>query len=447
MYTLKGFMLMQPLANNEPNQLSPLGELANISKTFTKDIGHYSSAAYPNVDLMSYISRQVDVEGDDVNIKISNDHKDVVLEIGGWLYAETIAGRITGDASAFMSKFITAFSRKVNTATSGDMVNSGGSNWLPEWLSFTVIGGEDNNIKLWFSDAAFYAQFDEYEIVVVPQVDDIDSLFQQAVHVKALLDLNDPTTIQDRITAARNGYPETITRTIQFEWVNPVEPDITLSTPWSVVIYGPAGDNPDSIKAAIADYILSNSARPREDWINFLPDVFRSTEYLIVPTWDHSSIPNETLSTGLNSPFINASSFNRHVAYVRDELAFYPPQHIDDYIEYSVANYKSIGFFVIGSEENKDASYSLFERFSDYIVIPSNSSDYSRISPETRGFIFELGRLLNAADIATEFSDIPIGMSKLIRNNRLFITKSYQDVLYVVQARSSYVRPTEVELT
>jgi hypothetical protein len=443
MYTLKGFMLMQPLVNNDTNQISPLGEMSNITKTFSKDIGQYSVPTYPNLDLLTYVSRQVDLETDVVTqIKLNNDRRDIILTLGDWLYTECITGNFSTDRISFSQGFLAEFSSIVKDFDSGEMINSGGNNWLPEWISFSTLNQTDDSIKIWFSNDSFISQYDEYEILVVPPVDDIDALFSSAASVKALIDQYSLSARQDRINLARNPYPDTQTRVVEYNWnITSGSGIITLSLPWSVVIYGPAGDNVDSIKAAIIEYTLSNSQYGQEVWEEYIPDLFKSTEYLIVPMWENYSIPNETLRTGLNSPILNANKFQAHIGYIANEINFYPTDHIYSNVEYTVANYKSMGFFIIGSNSNRDGIFSFKERFSDYIVISSLSPDFSRISPVTQGLIFTIGRLLNVADIVTEFSDIPLGLSKLIRNDKLYLTATYNDVLYVVLTRSSYNVP------
>lgn len=434
---------MQPLVNNDPNQISPLGEMSNITKTFSKDIGQYSVPTYPNLDLLTYVSRHVDLETDVVTqIKLNNDRRDIILTLGDWLYTECITGNFSADGSSFSQGFLAEFSSIIKNFDSGDMVNSGGNNWLPEWISFSTLNQTDDSIKIWFSNDSFISQYDEYEIVVVPPVDDIDTLFSSAASVKALIDQYSLSARQDRINLARNPHPDTQTRVIEYDWnITSGSGTITLSLPWSVVIYGPAGDNVDSIKAAIINYILANSQYGQEVWEDYIPDLFRSTEYLIVPMWENYSIPNETLRTGLNSPTLNADEFQAHIGYMANEINFYPAEHVYNNTEYTVANYKSMGFFIVGSNSNRDGIFRFKERFNDYIVISSLSPDFSRISPVTQGLIFTLGRLLNAADIATEFSDIPLGLSKLIRSGKLYLTATYNDVLYVVLTRSSYDVP------
>lgn len=439
MYTLKGFVLMQPLANNDPSQVSLLGELSNYSKTFSKDITHYSDSTYPSIDLMVYLSRSV-VDDVGTSIVVPNDHKNKVLEITNWMYSQALSSTFTSDSSTFTSAFLTQFSADVDDFESGEMVTSGSNIYLPEWIGFSIRGLADNKIKLWFSDAAFQQQYDEYEIVVVPPISDIDQLFQTPTAVKALLDQVTYTERQERITAAKNKYPDTKTRVETYPWTNPQNLDITLNLPWSVIIYGPAGDNADAIKNAIGQFIRDTSSTPVETWTDFIPDLFKSTEYLIYPAWEEFSIPNQRLVTGLNTPTMSIVDINKHMTYI-NSLENYPEAHINENTEYSVANYKSLGFFIVGSPENRDGVFKFKARWSDYFVTPTNGPDFGRMGPATQDFVIVLGRLLATADIATEFSDIPLDMSKIKRGDKLYITKTYNDVLYAVMTRSSYERP------
>lgn len=429
---------MQPLADNEPGVTSALGELSNYSKTFSKEIGHYSDSEFPNVDLMSYVSRSI-VNDVSTNIKVPSDQQRQLMVICNWMYSQCVSGLFDNNVGSFTSAILTEFSAEIDSFECGDMVQADTNLWLPEWISYTLrTHSDDNVVKVWFSDASFRLQYDEYELVVVPPIDTIDDLFQEPAIVKVLLDQYSFSERLERIETAKESNPETKVRNVEYDWTNPSKPEIQLGTNWSIIIYGPAGDNIDAIKVAISNWILENSAHVKEDWIDWIPDVFKSTEYIIIPVWDNFSIPNETLVTGLYSPTIGLGDLNRLITTAKSEVLDYPDAHVDSYIEYTVANHRSIGFLAVGSPENRDSIYTFKERWEDYFVVPTSMPDFGRMSPDTQNFIILLGRLLSVADRATEFSEIPSDMTKLVRGDVLYITKSFNDVQYVVMTRASF---------
>jgi len=435
MYILKGFMVIQPLADNTPGAISPIGELSTYSKTFSKDVGHYSNAAQPSVDFMAFNSRT----DDGLQVEVTPGYQDTILELGEWLYANSVAGIFTDSEGDLTTAVLAEFSGRLTGLDVGEMIQDPISSvWMPQSLQFTVVGGSvdpENRVRIWLSDSAFRSQYDEYEIDVVPPLVNLDDFFKTAVEVKALLDSVNDSERMTRIQEAKGNLPETILRTDMYEWSNPIQPDFELSTPWTLIIYGPAGNNIDNIKAVLSQYILDNSAYTREDWEDYIPDLFKSTEFIITPLWANFSIPNQTLVTGLYSPTI------RHkivLDIARTTATRYDNAHVDDVVVTSVANWRSMGFLAVGGPENRDGISVLSDRFQDYISISTNSVEFGRMSPSTQTWSVLLSNMLRVAYDMTEFSDLPLGMTRLIRDGVLYLVASHEEFQYLVVSRLAY---------
>jgi hypothetical protein len=432
---MKGFMVIQPLADNTPGAIAQLGELSTYAKTFSKDIGHYSRSAEPDVDLMVFHS-QID---DGVQTEIRVAYRDPILELGQWLYTNAIGGFFNGSESEFSSLLLAEFSDRLTDLNVGQMVQEGDTTtWLPQYLDFKVVApgvDAENFIRLWLSDQAFRAQYDEYTIEVVPPIDALDDFFKTAVEVKALLDQYNDTERMQRIQAVIGDKPPTHQRVELYTWANPIQPDYELTTPWTLVIYGPAGNNIDNIKATLSSYILANSARDRAAWEEFIPDLFKATEFIITPLWANFSIPNETLVKGLYSPTIRHKTV---LAIARLTATRYPSAHVDDVVETSVANWRSMGFLAVGGPDNRDAINTLSQKFPDYIAIPTDSGEFGRMSPDTQNWTVLLSNMMRVADDMTEYSDLPIGMSRLERDGVLYLVASHAEFQYLVVSRLAY---------
>jgi hypothetical protein len=435
MYSLKGFMLVQPFSNNVPGQLSPIGEISNYSKTFSRDVGHYSMTEYPAVDFLAFSSVNV-TETTKTPTVADNDQISKLLEIGQWMFSQSAGGLFDANAGGVVTALLSEFSSDIEELQVGQMVQGPGNSWLPSWISYSFRhSAEENRIRVWFADDAFRRQYDEYHITIVPPIEDIDLLLGMPVVVKAHLDAVSPTERQRRIETAKDSHPDTLTRIESFPWNNPIDPNITLNPLWGIVIYGPAGNNIDNIRLALSTFILANSNRPRSDWESFIPDLFVSTEFIIVPMWDNYSIPNQTHVTGLYSPTVKTKELVDKLSLVAPD---YPVPHIQDNIATSVTTYKSISFMSVGSPNNRDGITDFKGRFPDYTIIPSTSVEYSRMSPATQNFILLLNRMIQTAENMSEFSDIPVDMSRLIRDGVLFVTASFDDIQYLILSRKSY---------
>lgn len=437
MYILKGFMVIQSLSDNAPGATSPLGELSTYSKTFSKDIGHYSRAAQADVDLMAFFS-QDDVLGD-VAVPVAT--YDPILSMGQWLYDNAVNGLFSASKADFLSAVLNEYAASLESVEAGDMVPLSladtNTTWLPQWIKFQLRGtGSANSIKIWFSDEAFRRQYDEFEIQVVPPVDTLDDLFGTAVEVKALLDSINDSERQLRLEEAKEGHPTTRVRVDMFDWTNPLQPDITLSTSWGILIYGPFGDNVDNIRNRLVEYILANSARLRTEWEDYLPDLFKVTEFILTPLWTNFSIPNETLMAGLYSPTIQLADLTM---IAKTTATRYADPHVDAVVSTSVSIYRSLAFLAVGGPDNRDGIMTYQARFPDYIVIPSTSSEFGRMSPSTQNWVMRLSQMLKVAEEMTEFSDLPLNMTRLIRDNIMYVVSTFEEVQYLIVSKQSYV--------
>lgn len=430
-YVLKGFVVMSSMADNAVGEVSVLGELSSRAYSYAREKGHYKVEDYSAVELVSFKSHSVE-EG---MVPVPFDVADNTLELTQWIYDQSIAGTIPQVEDELIQNLYSQFADSgLSNIRIGEFVSEG-QYVMPSWVAWK-INRNDNmgtaSVKVWLADDAFRRQYDEYEIIVVPATTPIDNFFADYNTVNGLVsDFNMPA-LTLAVEAAAGIYPYTLLRTILFDWITPNNESLTIPTPWSVIIYGIAGNNIDVIKTKLREWILANSTRTREDWIAIFPDIFRSTEFIITPLWSQYSIPNKTLQSGLYSPVIQPA-----VALELAEVTAhgYPPAHVAAVLSASVFMYKSLGFLSVGGPENRDEIYTFYEKFVDYIAVPTDSADFNRMDPITQGWIMMITEMLLIAEEMTEFSDIPVGMTRMKRGNVLYVVSSYQDVQYLVVAK------------
>ena len=442
MRVIKGFMVMQPLSDNTPQAVAPLGELSTYAKTFTRDLTHYASTNQSSIDWMVFLS-----EVDGVTETVPVGYQDTILPIAQWLYDRGVAEAFTRDEAALVSDLLNQFSSDVTQVEAGAMIEGDSDGlYLPEWVSFTLRNTQENNqIKFWLSDDAFRRQYDEFEILVVPPLEPVDDLLRQTVQVKADLDAISPTDQMERIQATRGDDPPTRIRVETFEWSHPNDEQTVLFTDWTVILYGPAGDTIDSIRKALIDHVLSNSQTVRQQWERFIPELFLRREFTLIPLWDNFSIPNATLAKGLHSPTVRHQGTLDKARTLTPE---YPDEHVSEVLCTSVASYRSMSFLAIGGPDNSDLdTEDVFnEQFKDYIVLPTTSSEFARMSKSTQDFIVKLTDMLQVAESMDAFSDIPLTMSRVERKGLLFLVITHNDIQYLVLSRRSYFFGLNLEL-
>ena len=430
-YVLKGFIEMPTMADNAVGEISVLGELSPKSTSYARERGQYTIENFKDVSLTSFKS----VSKADGMIPVPYDVNYAALNLAQWIYDQSIDGTLPLETSTLVQNIYSQFADSGFTDIRVGEIVSEGQYKMPSWIAYSMIfndGTEKATVKIWLADDAFRRQYDEYELVVVPAIENIDDFFADYNTVKGLVDDFNMPALTLAVEEAANGFPYTLLRTIMFDWVHETDEDLTIPVPWSVIIYGAAGNNIDVIKAKLREWILDNSERTREDWVALFPDIFRSTEHIIAPLWDNYSIPNRTLVAGLYSPVAEPGTV---LSVIKACSPGYDAAHVEANAQTSVFMYKSLSFVTVGGPENRDEIYKFYGRFTDYIAVPTDSPDFNRMSPETQQWIMLITNMLRVAEEMTEYSDIPVGMTRLKRGNVLYVVASYADIQYLVVSK------------
>lgn len=430
MYALKGFLVIQSLADNNPGVIAPIGELSTYAKTYTQDMGFYTRVSPPDLDLYTFSSKE-----NDSTVLVPDSVVETALMVGQSIYDYARANGFTDDPAHTSTIVLGLHDQDIQDLYVGTMVEISSGLWMPEWIEYSDLSVPGSEIKLWLSDGAFRSQYDEYNIIVIPPVDNIDDLIGVASQVQHALNQINDSQRMFRIQQAKNYNPETISVTEMFRWRHPLEPENTISTAWTCVIYGQAGNNIDSIRNALKQYILDNSQIDAETWETYFPEIFNITEFTIVPLWGNMAIPNETVQAGVFSPTIAYSDI---LSIADTATPSYPVEHIEQVLSISGSSYRSLPFITMGGPDNLDGILRLTDTFDDYIVVPSTSPDFGRMSPNTQSFVNMLTQMLIMANEMTDFNQLPLGMSRLYRDNAMYLVSSFGGIQYIVLSKQSY---------
>lgn len=429
MYTLKGFASHALFANNAPGIVNAVGELSTVSRTYSREIGLYTDAAgSPNVTLWSFLSST-----DGTAQVVDADLAKRVLAICSWFYNQTInnAGQLYADV--LLEGALTQFAATANTFASGAMVTDG-TRWLPEWVSWTDVANPGSYIRIWFADANFQNEYDEFAFVIVPPITPLDDFFKAASNVQAEVSAVTKPQLFLNIQAAKANNPETDIIVMSYDWHDPAGTGTLISTDWTLILYGMAGDNVDSISDALEAYILANSSHTRDEWVTVFPDIFKRTEFVLIPGWNKMAIPDRaTGQAGIYSPITNLTS----ALALLPQFASYPSAHINAHGTVMGHPYKSLAIAMIGSDQNRNNMFELTDVFPDLISVSSTSTDFARMSQTTQTFLLALATMLLVAESMTQYSSIPLGYTKLVRNGILYLVYNYQTIDYLVAAKSN----------
>ncbi len=426
---LKGFSQHSSFVSNRKGIVNPVGELSAYSLTFSRDSGYYTTAAYPNVGLTTFTTKEDGVYKEPNSVLI-----DRVNDISNWLYQNTLhtSGELFSDQISMQ-----LYDYQPNLIVDlqvGEMVTDG-QFWMPAWVSWNDIETE-TYVRIWYADDAFRRQFDDYEIIICPPYANLNDFFQPGSVVESQINAITAPILFQMVDAARNKLPETILRSEPFEYKDPINVTRTVIVQWGILIYGPAGNNIDSIKLAIIEYIAAHSDAPQSDWKKIFPDIYARTEFTIVPDWWTYAIPERTTQAGIYSPLLS-------LARAAELMATYAPTytelHRSQYTTTIDFPYKSAAMIMCSCNENRDQKFLLTDYFPDYISVASTSPDFNRMSGITRGFSELIATMLIGAETMDEYNIIPNGMTRLKRDGKLYLVATYRSVNYLMVAKSNDV--------
>lgn len=454
-YSLKGFVGYGALASNDPNVVSPLGELSVYSETYAKDrllFGDTTNTVPETSIKISIFSALRADTGIQVGVPVK--FAETLNEVSRWAYTQAINGQFNSDPDEFRQQLLAEFDGLIYDVTVGPMVQQS-TIWLPSFVTFYIdkdqytgytwpAGSEiydKPRLKLWFSDAAFSSQYDEFKLEFIAPVDNLDDLFLTSDQVLARVKSRTTTQLMQKVQTLADRKPYTILKTIPFAYHDPLDEDYTFPTDWTFLIYGAAGDNIDAIKEELSQWILDNSTHTRDEWVTIFPDIFTSTEFIITPLFNQHAVPNLTLDAGVYSPSVNVARALT-IAHGTCTGTSYNNVHIDKNLCVVGCMYKSIALLICGGPENRDGNARFDREYPDYMAVVTSSPDFNRMSPETQAWINKIYEMLKVAEEMTEFSDMPLGMTRLKRRHPnstqvMYVVATIQDVQYLMVSKQS----------
>lgn len=435
MYSLKAFMIYAPLADNAVDVIAPLGELSTHVRTFSKEKGQYTSTDYKDSKLISFVSQNIATNGTKTLVKVPAAHSNAALNLGQWIYAKAIASEIRDDRDALTVALNTAFGGLLNDITFGEIVTDG-VRWMPEWITYSLAGQPENRVRIWFADDSMRRQYDEYELAFVAPIDNLDDFFRDPAEVKVLVDAYKLDTALAKAETVKNRKPETYIINRVYKYIAQKAPFINLDTNWMVIIWGPAGNNPDIIKQELAKWILANSQHTEEEWMDIFPDIFTSTEFIVTPFWDNIAIEQKAISSGVYSPTMLLTDIRtKSLKTIKGKN--YTTAHIDQNLVQTAFQYASVCASVCGGPYNRGGVKRLDDQWPDYINVAYDSLDAGRMKLATQNWLNFMIQLLIQAEKATLFNDLPQGMARVTRDGIVYIASTHEDILYLVVTKYS----------
>lgn len=424
----KAFATHDSLIKNRPGILNPLGELSQYALTYSREKGVYTDPnAYPSITLTAFTSA---VDGE--RVEADPVLRANVFQIVGWLYAKAINVADRLETFDLLNALLENYSN-IAINFNGGAIATDGTFYLPEWVSWT---DKDSGtaVKIWFAESSFTRKYEDYSISVVQPFTTMDWFFLPGSEVNNRLNAITQTQVFSKIAETRGKEPETHLLPVTYQYFDPNKPERILDVTWFVLVYGEAGNNVDAIKDAIASTILANSTHTKEEWGAIIPDIFKRTEFTVIPDWANMAIPERINTVGVYSP---VASLTRSLSLMKTFASDYPVPHMQSFGQVISHPYQSLQLTVIGSPDNKNNKYQVTEYFPDYISVSTSSTDFNRMNEVTRAWAEMLHQLILTAESMTPYSDLESGQTRLVRNGLLYVVQSYNNVHYLVLSKQS----------
>lgn len=438
MEIFKGFAHRGQLVNNSLHEVNKVGEISSDAISFRREKKHFSSGNFVNLTLIGFTQTKNNEE-----YVLPAATQTTILRACDYVYTQSSLGAITADRESFQHAFIQQFGTTLDLIGSGQHVAYGNNLFCPEYIVIAPLNKSTTvQWKIWFSDESFRNQYDDYEILVSTPIVELDSFFDTAEAVTGLVIPADMQGINDRADQAKGAYPYTALRTWNFDWHDPSNSKVRIPTFWVTIHYGEAGNNSDSAKEALRDHILANSKRSREDWAKIFPDIFTSTEFIIIPAFMNVAVPNKARENGVYSPVITPDEIDKLATRLPKGVG-YTAAHNRATAQATTLIYRSIAIVVVGGPENRDGINTLRKRYPDYITVPTTHVDFGYMKEETRNFVLTLVNLVRLADELTPSTTVPKGYNRIVRDGVTYVATSFANFLYLVPSKESVLKEIE----
>lgn len=435
MLEYKAFVTKTNFADNESNATAPVGELSKIARSFSRDIKVFPNPSVPEIILNMFSAH--DTSNPDAYVPPSEDDLTEMQSVAEWVITRGDLKLAPSDLPSYIDSITGHFVNMDGQFSVGNLVQLDGG-WFASSVSYESAG---RNWRLWFGDAEFRAQYDEYYIETVFPVDNIDELHREYAHVQALLEQSTSTTMLSKIMQIEKEAPSTINKGQDYTWTDQSDASIRLPISFAVVIYGNAGNNIDVIREAIVQDILSKSIYDRSAWAKVLPELFSPNEMVFVPYWNSPLESYDPLEDDIYQSAVAPDDIKQ---LALDFTPNFSPAHIEAKVSLVPTLWRGIVMSAVPHEPaNDDPSPTFSQLYPDYMLAKTTDPDFHRMEEPTREVVVIIFNLLTYAERYNDYFVLPENYSRTVRSGKEFITISHNGYLYHALTKRSYTELTQ----
>ena len=436
---LKGFICVGSLENNTPGAVSQFGELSDIAQSYSREKARYPRAS-ADIVLRSFTA----TDDNGVPLELPAAISSGVLDL-----AETVVDLYNNDQMtdfADVGEFITYLATQhpapdytgINTSALVPH-DSDPDKLMPDFVAWTHNDGTNTfQVRIWFADETFRAQYDDYSILVLPPVTDPDDLDGSPAAVQTALNGYTKAQLIADLDAIKADHPFTLVKTHPLTWNDPGAGTGTLPTEWTVVIYGVAGDSNDTINQAIIEWLSpgeGNTTVPLNRWELIYPGLFSNTEFYLIPAWGQIAISEVDPANGIYSPIGDLTT-------LADNTVIYANGYDETYVRQTAtvqsSIWKSLQFTAIGNVNNAGGNVRLNQVYPDYFIVSTSSMDFARMATETQQFAEFLTEMFALAETVEPSDFLPAGYTRVVRNGVHYLSFRLGEINFLCLTKYSF---------
>jgi len=433
MRTIKGFIELTNLIINEQSQDSGIGELSDISNTYSREKFIYNNDTIDDHRLV--IFKTIDDDGT-VYRNISQPEADKILNASKDVINSTRVNYRPNDISSIndIKSYLYSLNSSISDVTFYDFAQHQG---LTYPVFFDMVIDNTYLVRLWTGDESFRVNYDEFDITVVPPVADIDDLMRTSNIVESMLQGVSQVDLFNKIISVRGSEPDTVLRIYNYPYVNPDGAGTETACYWGFIINGAAGDFEDLCQDALEDYIRINSSFPIEMWQVRFPSIFRRNEFVVIPLWDHIAIPDMLTLTGINSVIVDFDVMNRDY----DKYCpFYSTGYTFNHKSFVPSEFDFLTLAIINGQYTEEPIRKFIDIYRDYIPVSSLSYEFERMSVKTQTLKNNLTKLLTASETYSFGKIVRDGIKVRRRLGNIYLSIKSDNHLILLVPKSEYVR-------
>ena len=426
---IKSFITSSTAINNSKNGFSNLCELSPLARTYSKDILEYRNQSFYTLECHVFSSKDT-TTGSFISPGQSILNNIFAISESCIQLSQSLIQPY--DLVQYKTTIINNFFNVINNIIFGEFVTNGPIS-LPSYITFNTVSNDI--VTVYYSDEAFRNLYDETEIVVVPPVLPIDSLFNSYnQNVENML--NNRLEIITRINAAIDKYPQTQIKTLETKYVNAAFPSVFTTEYWYTIVYGRLGNNIDLIKEAIINYITANSTRTLAEWKVIFPTLFEKSEFYILPRWDKLSVINNTNQSSLYGSILNVFD---NITFTKTIFPSISEGDIITKLSVLPVDFKTVMLLSLCGEVNSTDKLHIQSLYTDYLPVNTLSLDFSRMTTPTQEWCYLLKTSLIHAEQLTTTNTVPNPYSRVIKNGLSYIVFEHNDSVFYVLSKNNTI--------